>query len=202
MTDCGWRTTSIRAGGTPKRKCASMTSSPLFIMVAESIEIFGPIFQVGCASASSTVMAAKVSRARSRNGPPEPVSTMRRTSSLAPQRSAWWTALAGRDRGVRRAESHRPHERGDDHVGLRKGSGLLKARGSRRNASPEARRQEGPQMRDVLLALDRNELGVVPSDLRREPVDRAAGRERDDAESFREGGDHVEGRAADRARRA
>ena len=33
-----------------------MTSSPLFIIVAESIVIFGPIFHVGWRSASSTVI--------------------------------------------------------------------------------------------------------------------------------------------------
>ena len=38
--------------GRPKRKCASITSSPLFASVAESIVIFAPMFQVGCASAS------------------------------------------------------------------------------------------------------------------------------------------------------
>ena len=63
-SDCGWITTSIFSGGAPKRKCASMISSPLFIIVAESIVIFGPIFQVGCASASSTVIASKVPRSR------------------------------------------------------------------------------------------------------------------------------------------
>ena len=36
-----------------------MTSRPLFIIVAESIVILGPIFQVGWASASSTVIAVE-----------------------------------------------------------------------------------------------------------------------------------------------
>ena len=35
-----------------------MTSSPLFISVAESIVIFGPIRHVGCCSASSGVTRA------------------------------------------------------------------------------------------------------------------------------------------------
>ncbi len=50
--DVGWTTTSIRSYGSPKRKCASITSRPLFASVAESIVIFAPIDQVGCASAS------------------------------------------------------------------------------------------------------------------------------------------------------
>ena len=37
---------------TPNSQCASITSSPLFISVAESIVIFRPIRQVGCCSAS------------------------------------------------------------------------------------------------------------------------------------------------------
>ena len=34
-TDCGWTTTSIRSNGTSNSRCASMTSRPLFISVAE-----------------------------------------------------------------------------------------------------------------------------------------------------------------------
>ena len=34
-----------------KRRTASMISNPLFISVALSMVIFGPIFHVGCASA-------------------------------------------------------------------------------------------------------------------------------------------------------
>ena len=61
-----------------------MISRPLFIIVAESIVIFGPIFQVGCARASSTVIASKVERSRSRNGPPDAVRTSRATSCGRP----------------------------------------------------------------------------------------------------------------------
>ena len=100
MSDCGWITTSIRSPGRPKRKCASITSRPLFIIVAESIVILGPIFQVGCASASSTVIASKVSRRRSRKGPPEAVSTSRRASPGAPARRAWWIALCSESTGM------------------------------------------------------------------------------------------------------
>ena len=49
--DCGCTTTSIRSYGVPNSQCASITSRPLFISVAESIVIFPPIAQVGCCSA-------------------------------------------------------------------------------------------------------------------------------------------------------
>ena len=77
-----------------------MISRPLFIIVAESIVIFGPIFQVGCASASATVIAPKVASGRSRNGPPDAVSTSRATSSWPPQRSAWWIAQCSESTGT------------------------------------------------------------------------------------------------------
>ena len=43
--------------------------------VAESTVIFGPICQVGCASASARVTPSSSSRVRPRNGPPDAVST-------------------------------------------------------------------------------------------------------------------------------
>ena len=84
MIDWGWMTTPRRSGGTSKSQRASMTSSPLFIIVAESIVIFGPIFQVGWARASSIVIASNVSRGRVRNGPPDAVRTSRSTSEWTP----------------------------------------------------------------------------------------------------------------------
>ena len=48
----------------------------MFASVAESIVIFGPIDQVGCASASSGVTSASSSRVLPRNGPPLAVTTM------------------------------------------------------------------------------------------------------------------------------
>ena len=77
-----------------------MTSSPLFIMVAESIVIFGPIFHVGCASASSTVIASNVSRSALAEGPPDAVRTSRRASSARPLRMAWWIALCSESTGI------------------------------------------------------------------------------------------------------
>ena len=46
-TEVGWTTTSIRSYGSPNRKCASISSSPLFASVAESTVIFGPMRHVG-----------------------------------------------------------------------------------------------------------------------------------------------------------
>ena len=50
--DCGWITTSIASAGTSNSQRASITSSPLFISVAESIVILRPIRHVGWRSAS------------------------------------------------------------------------------------------------------------------------------------------------------
>src|SRR3954452_2325330 len=82
----------MRAYGTPKRKCASITSSPLFASVAESTVIFGPMRQVGCASACSGVTSSSSARARPRNGPPEPVSTRVSTCSASRPSRHWKSA--------------------------------------------------------------------------------------------------------------
>ena len=97
--DCGWTTTPMRSTSTSKSHRASMTSRPLFIIVAESIVIFGPIFHVGWRSASSTVIAENVSKGRVRNGPPEAVRTRRRTSDGTPARRAWWSAQCSESTG-------------------------------------------------------------------------------------------------------
>ena len=61
-----------------------MTSSPLFISVAESMVIFGPMFHVGCRSASPGVTSASSAADRPRKGPPEAVRISRRTSRRSP----------------------------------------------------------------------------------------------------------------------
>ena len=63
-----------------------MTSSPLLTSVAELIEITGPMDQVGWASACSGVTSRSRSADQPRNGPPDAVSTRRRTSSARPPR--------------------------------------------------------------------------------------------------------------------
>ena len=55
---CGCTTTSMRSYGTPNSRCASITSKPLFISVAESIVMRPPIAQVGWRSASATLTSA------------------------------------------------------------------------------------------------------------------------------------------------
>src|SRR5579883_2492025 len=79
MMLCGCTTMSTRSGVSAKRKQASISSSPLFMRVAESTEIFRPITQLGWAQAASGVAAAIASAPQSRNGPPEAVSRIRRT---------------------------------------------------------------------------------------------------------------------------
>ena len=91
-TDCGWMRTSTRPALTPKSHRASITSSPLFMRVAESIVIFRPMDHVGCARASAGVTRSKLSRARVRNGPPEAVRTRRRTSSGRRPSRHWCSA--------------------------------------------------------------------------------------------------------------
>lgn len=58
-----------------------MTSRPLLTRVAELIVMTGPIAQVGCARASSTVTWASSCFVRPRKGPPEAVTTSLRTSA-------------------------------------------------------------------------------------------------------------------------
>ena len=65
---------------TPNSQCASITSRPLFISVAESMVIFRPIRHVGCCSASAAVTSASSDADRPRNGPPDAVRMSRRIS--------------------------------------------------------------------------------------------------------------------------
>ena len=59
--DCGWITTAIWSAVRSNSHRASMISRALFIKVAESTVIFGPIAQVGWARASATVTWASCS---------------------------------------------------------------------------------------------------------------------------------------------
>ena len=86
----GWMTTSTRSGTVSNSQHASITSSALFIMVAESTEIFGPISQFGCAQAASGVTDSRSQGRRWRNGPPEAVSRIRRTSVRAGRAGRHW----------------------------------------------------------------------------------------------------------------
>src|SRR6202162_5988272 len=75
------------SSGTLNRWCASITSRPLFIKVAESTVTFGPIDHLGWFSACSTVTWSRSSSGCAQNGPPLAVRIRRRTDSrLSPQR--------------------------------------------------------------------------------------------------------------------
>ena len=87
--DWGWTTTSSRSNPTPNRWCASISSRPLFISVAESTVIFGPICQVGWASAWAGLTARRSAAAIPRNGPPDAVITIARSWSDATPCRHW-----------------------------------------------------------------------------------------------------------------
>src|SRR3989339_450941 len=97
---CGCISTSIISGEKPKRRCASKTSSPLFINVAESIVIFFPISQLGCFRASSIVTLFNSLLLLPRNGPPDAVSTTLFTDSLLRPSMHWNIALCSLSTGI------------------------------------------------------------------------------------------------------
>ncbi len=84
IMDWGCISTLMRSAAIPKSQCASMTSRPLFIRVAESMVIFLPMSQVGCDRASPTVICCKFCLFK--NGPPEAVRINLFTSSFLPPR--------------------------------------------------------------------------------------------------------------------
>src|SRR6266702_3616079 len=83
-----------------KSQCASSTSRPLFIRVAESMVIFGPIRQVGWARACLTVTARNCSSEARRKGPPEAVSSKRFTSVVRSPRRHCQMALCSLSTGT------------------------------------------------------------------------------------------------------
>ena len=103
----GWTTTSICSYGMPKSQCASISSSPLFARVAESTLIFRPMFQVGCASASSTVTWSSSPRVRPRKGPPDAVRTSASTVSGSRASRHWKSAECSLSTGNRRPPPRR-----------------------------------------------------------------------------------------------
>src|SRR5215211_772972 len=98
--DCGCTTTPIRSYGVPKSQCASITSRPLFISVAESIVILPPIAHVGWRSAASTVTSASWARLRPRNGPPDAVSVSRSTVPGRSPSTSWCSAECSESTGI------------------------------------------------------------------------------------------------------
>ncbi len=84
----------------PNRWWASISSSPLFISVAESIVILPPIAHVGCASACSTVTWLSSLAVRPRNGPPEAVRITRSTVPARSEEISWWIAECSESTGM------------------------------------------------------------------------------------------------------
>src|SRR5487761_252080 len=72
-------------------------------MVAESTEIFAPMRQLGCATACSGVTSRIASRARSRNGPPLAVRTIRSIALACSKSKTWKIALCSLSTGSSRA---------------------------------------------------------------------------------------------------
>lgn len=77
-----------------------MTSRPLLTRVAELMVMTGPMAQVGCARASSTVTCASCSFVRPRKGPPEAVTTSLRTSARVPAARHWKSAACSESTGM------------------------------------------------------------------------------------------------------
>ena len=86
----------------PNRKCASITSRPLFISVAESTVIFAPIVPGRVGERVGAVTSRRSSAVRPRNGPPDAVST----SDRSPRRASPADAL--QERGVLGVHRHQP----------------------------------------------------------------------------------------------
>src|SRR5215211_7617721 len=99
-----WRCTTTRtsSNATSKRWCASITSRPLFIMVAESMVIFGPIRHVGCASASLGPASTSLAFSKEKKGPPEAVNNISLISSPRLPSRHWKIAECSESTGIMR----------------------------------------------------------------------------------------------------
>ena len=199
----GWITTSIRSYGRPKRKCASITSRPLFASVAESIVIFGPIDQVGCASASSGVdvreLVARPSAERAAARRQHEALGLAELGALEERR----VLAVDRDQLAPAARARLERE-------LAGGDEALLVRERERDAvleRPHRRREPGEAddgvQHDVRLG-PLEQLGRVASGLRqrREPVDRRRPGRRGDELELGMRVDHLDRLAPDRAGRA
>ena len=98
--DWGWITTSICSGSSSNSQLASIISSALFIIVAESTVIFFPIAQVGWVERIETRNLGHLLQCVARNGPPLAVSTsaadfVAATYMRGPERSALCSLSTG-----------------------------------------------------------------------------------------------------------
>ncbi len=140
---------------TPNRWCASITSRPLLIKVAESIVIRPPISQVGWASASSGVTSAR--SVRPRNGPARgrQDQPFHRSGRLAAQELEQRRVL-----GVHRQDSapgrlgQGGHQLAADHEALLVGERQVDALAERDDRWPEPRGADDRVQHEVRLAGD------------------------------------------------
>ena len=127
----------------PNRWCASITSRPLFMSVAESIVIFAPIVQVGCRSASAGVTASQLVGGAAPERPPG--GGQDRPPRTRSRRHALHELEQGRVLGVNRHQrgaGARP--RGRDEVAAGHQALLV---GQRHGNAALERRQRRPQAR-------------------------------------------------------
>ena len=97
----GWMSTSICSGSRSNNHFASIISSPLFMSVAESTDIFLPMDHMGCAIACSGVASLKAFLSTSKNGPPEPVIYTFESSYLSLPYMHWKMAQCSLSTGIR-----------------------------------------------------------------------------------------------------
>ena len=90
---------SIFSCGIWNRCLASISSRPLFIMVALSTEILAPIFQFGCATACAGVLSAMAARSSVRKGPPDAVRMIFSMPSTRSKSKTWKMALCSLSTG-------------------------------------------------------------------------------------------------------
>ena len=156
--DCGCTTTSMRSNGTSNSQCASMTSRPLFMSVAESIVMRAPIAQVGCRSACSGRHLGQLGR----RAPAERAAAGRhdqrldRVGLLARQQLLQRRVL-GIDRQQLRAAARErlPHERAARDEALLVGERDVDAGLERGQRGVETRRADDGVEHDVRPALGR-----------------------------------------------
>ena len=137
----GWMRTSRRAGSRSKSQRASMSSSPLFISVAESTVTLRPIFQRGWRRASSGVLSAISEAGVRKNGPPEAVRMTRLTKRRFSRARHWKTPLCSLSTGMIRAPERRGlllQEGAGDDQGLLVGQGDLRPGPDGGQGRPEA----------------------------------------------------------------
>ena len=99
MMLCGCTTTVILSGGTWNNQPASITSSPLLTIVAESIVILRPIVQFGCFKASAAFTLVSCSFVNPRNGPPDAVRRICLILSFGSPFKDWKIALCSLSTG-------------------------------------------------------------------------------------------------------